>query len=80
MCIRDSAQTALKQSVRDYLLKPIDRAALNESLAKMVREIETERRKNLAFQDIQNERKEEMAKIRNMLVYDLVHELSLIHI
>ena len=61
------AQTALKQSVRDYLLKPIDRAALNESLAKMVREIETERRKNLAFQDIQNERKEEMAKIRNML-------------
>ena len=71
------AQTALKQSVRDYLLKPIDRAALNESLAKMVREIETERRKNLAFQDIQNERKEEMAKIRNMLVYDLVHERSI---
>lgn len=71
------AQTALKQSVRDYLLKPIDRAALNESLAKMVREIEMERRKNLAFQDIQNERKEEMAKIRNMLVYDLVHERSI---
>lgn len=71
------AQTALKHSVSDYLLKPIDKAALNESLAKMVREIETERRKNMAFQDIQNERKEEMIKIRSMLVYDLAHEREL---
>ena len=71
------AQNALKQGVSDYLLKPINKDALNESLAKMVHQIETERRTDMAFQDIQNERREELIKLRNMLLHDLCHDRSL---
>ena len=38
------AQNALKQGVSDYLLKPINKDALNESLTKMVNQIETARK------------------------------------
>ena len=68
------AQNALKQGVSDYLLKPINKEALNESLAKMVTEIENNRKNDLVFQDIQNERREELIKLRNMLIYDLEHD------
>ena len=71
------AQNALKQGVSDYLLKPINKDALNESLAKMVHQIENERRTDMAFQDIQNERREELIKLRNMLLHDLCHDRSL---
>ena len=43
------AQNALKQGVSDYLLKPINKEALNESLAKMVTEIENNRKMILYF-------------------------------
>ena len=43
------AQNALKQGVSDYLLKPINKDALNESLTKMVNQIETARRTDMAF-------------------------------
>ena len=71
------AQNALKQGVSDYLLKPINKDALNESLTKMVNQIETARRTDMAFQDIQNERREELIKLRNMLLHDLCHDRSL---
>lgn len=43
------AQNALKQGVSDYLLKPINKDALNESLTKMVNQIETARRTDMAY-------------------------------
>lgn len=73
----EHAQNALKHSVSDYLLKPINKEALNESLAKMVDEIMDARRTDMAFKDIQNERREEMVKLRNMLIYDLRHDRAL---
>ena len=71
------AQNALKQGVSDYLLKPINKDALNESLAKMVAKIEAEKRVNLAFEDFQNERREEMIKSRKMLFHDLKVDRSM---
>ena len=71
------AQNAIKQGCSEYLLKPINKAALNEALAKMVAQIEASRKNNLAFQDFQNERKEEMIKIRNMLIQNLLHDKTL---
>ena len=71
------AQNALKQGVSDYLLKPINKDALNESLAKMVNQIEAARKTDMAFQDIQNERREELIKLRNMLLHDLKHDRAL---
>ena len=71
------AQNALKQGVSDYLLKPINKDALNESLAKMVTQIESERRTTIAFQDFQNEQREEMLKSRKMLFHDLKYDKSL---
>lgn len=71
------AQNALKQGVSDYLLKPINKDALNESLAKMVKQIEDARMTDMAFRDIQNERREEMLKLRNMLLHDLKYDRSL---
>ena len=71
------AQTAIKNGVNDYLLKPINREALNESLEKMASEIESERRLHSAFSNIQRERKEEADKIRNMLIPDLLRNTEL---
>ena len=71
------AQNALKQGVSDYILKPINKDALNESLAKMVKQIEIARRTDMAFQDIQNERREELLKLRKMLLHDLKYDRSL---
>ena len=71
------AQNALKQGVSDYLLKPINKDALNESLAKMVAQIESRRKVNLAMQDFQNERREEMLKFRKMLFHDLKADRSI---
>lgn len=71
------AQTAIKSGVNDYLLKPINKEALNEALEKMVLEIENKRRINSAFYNIQKERKEEMDKIRNMLALDFIRSTEL---
>ena len=40
----------------------------------MVNQIETARKTDMAFQDIQNERREELIKLRNMLLHDLNHD------
>jgi len=69
----DYAQTALKLGVKDYLLKPINKEALNDSLEKMIEEIRTERKSNQILYDIRREHEEEISKIRNMLILDLIH-------
>lgn len=71
------AQQALKQGVNDYLLKPINREALNEALAKMVGQIETEQKNHLAIHDFQREREQEVTKLRKVLVKDLLDNRSL---
>lgn len=71
------AQQALKQGVNDYLLKPINREALNEALSKMVGQIETEQKNHLAIHDFQREREEEVTKLRKVLVKDLLDSRSL---
>lgn len=71
------AQNALKQGVSDYLLKPINKEALNESLAKMAAEVMKAHQENSAFQEIQNERKEELIKLRERLLQDLNYDRSI---
>lgn len=68
------AQNALKQGVSDYLLKPINKDALNEALAKMASEVRKLREESL---DIQNERKEELIKLRNLIFQDMNYDRSL---
>lgn len=68
------AQNALKQGVSDYLLKPINKDALNEALAKMAGEVRKVRQENV---DIQNERKEELIKLRTRIFQDISYDRTL---
>lgn len=66
------AQTALKQGVSDYLLKPINKEALNVALAKMVAEIQTAKRADQELRSIQNEYKEKRKRLRSLIFRDLL--------
>lgn len=68
------AQNALKQGVSDYLLKPINKDALNEALEKMAGEVRKNRQEST---DIQNERKEELIKLRTRIFQDMNYDRSL---
>ncbi len=59
------AQMALKYEVKDYLLKPINQDALNESLLKIKQQIEEERQKN-------REKEDNITKLRSALITDLL--------
>lgn len=59
------AQMAMKYEVKDYLLKPINQDALNESLLGIKQQIEEERQKNKEMED-------SITKLRSALVTDLL--------
>lgn len=69
------AQNALKQGVSDYLLKPINKDALNESLAKMAAEVKKLRQKS---ENIQNVHREELVKLRTRIFLDMDHDRSIV--
>lgn len=66
------AQAAVKFGVKDYLLKPINKKALNDSLEKIAGQIETDRKTNITIQDIQREHKDAIYKIRSIMISDLL--------
>lgn len=59
------AQMAMKYEVKDYLLKPINQDALNESLLGIKQQIEEERQKN-------REKEDSITKLRSALITDLL--------
>ena len=71
------AQNALKYGVNDYLLKPISRQALNESLQSLCCQIQKEKEQNRILEDSSREREEELSRIRRTLLNDLINVQSL---
>lgn len=72
------AQNALKYGVNDYLLKPISRQALNESLQSLCCQIQKEKEQNRILEDSSREREEELSRIRRTLLSDLINVQSLV--
>lgn len=62
------AQSAIKSGVSDYLLKPINKNALNETLHRLVEELNSEREETTIIKNIQNELQEQIGKNREMLL------------
>lgn len=67
------AQTALKYGVNDYLLKPISRQGLNDSLRTLCAQILKEREQSRIQEESSQEREEELSRIRKTLLSDLIN-------
>ena len=65
------AQRALKDGVNDYLLKPINKVALNEAVERLAGMIRSERQ-NRAAMDASVERMESIHRLRSALISDLL--------
>ena len=65
------AQQALKDGVNDYLLKPINKKALNEAVARLAGMIQSERRDRAAM-DASVERMASIQRLRGALISDLL--------
>lgn len=62
------AQTAIKAGVSDYLLKPINKNALNETLQRLVEELNSAKKETTIIENIQNELQEQIGKTRSTLL------------
>ncbi len=74
------AQTAIEYGVKGYLLKPINRQELNETLQKQAEEIRRQTEEKRVIQGIVEENEQAVKRIRERLVTDLraggVHALT----
>jgi len=66
------AQKALKYGVTDYLIKPINEEALNESLSKIKEQLEEEWQKDSDYEIIRREHDDNISKLRSALLADLL--------
>lgn len=66
------AQTAIKYGVGDYLLKPINRQQLNDTLNKMRIELETAHQQEQRQEDEAKSRASDIERVKKMLVQDLI--------
>lgn len=67
----DYAQQALRNGVGEYLLKPINREALNRTLEKMADAIRERQRNDSAMQSIQAAGREDWGRLRRQTAADL---------
>ena len=70
------ARRAIRYACMDYLLKPISRQALNESLQSLCCQIQKEKEQNRILEDSSREREEELSRIRRTLLNDLINVQS----
>jgi len=68
----DYAQTAIRFGVGEYLLKPINRGALNHSLEKMVERCRARLRKETDIETLRESRDDDRQQLRQKLVIDLL--------
>ena len=68
----DYAQTAIRYGVGEYLLKPINRDALNHSLEKMVARCQRRLKKETDMETLLESRDDDRQKLRQKLAYDLL--------
>jgi len=68
----DYAQTAIRYGVGEYLLKPINRDALNHSLEKMIERLNTRRRKDTDIESLLTGRMDDQQQLRAKLVADML--------
>lgn len=68
----DYAQTAIRFGVGEYLLKPINRDALNHSLGKMVERCRTRQRKETDIETLRERRDDDRQQLRLKLIADLL--------
>ena len=66
------AQTALKYGVYDYLLKPINKEELCETLQKIKVKIEEMRQEEAAHEDTKRHQKEDARKLRQLMIERLL--------
>ncbi len=62
------AQTAIEYGVKGYLLKPINRAELNDTLRKITEDIRKEKRRTSEVQIIREENEEAVRRARSTLI------------
>lgn len=68
----DYAQTAIRFGVGEYLLKPINRGALNHSLEKMVERCCARQRKETDMETLREHRDDDRQQLRLKLIADLL--------
>ncbi len=71
------AQTAIEYGVKGYLLKPINRSELNETLRKLTEDIRKEKRRSSEVQVIREENEEAVRRARSTLVGSLIMNPSM---
>ncbi len=68
----DYAQTAIHYGVGEYLLKPINRDALNHSLEKMIKRVNSRRRKETDIEYLLTGRMDDQQQLRAKLIADML--------
>lgn len=68
----DYAQTAIRFGVGEYLLKPINREALNRSLAKMAERCHARMRQQTDIESLRERRDDDRQQLRAKLIADLL--------
>ena len=68
----DYAQTAIRFGVGEYLLKPINREALNHSLEKMVERCRARQRKETDIESLLERQDDDRQQLRQKLIADLL--------
>ncbi|MDQ0874468.1 two-component system response regulator YesN [Paenibacillus sp. V4I3] len=66
------AQTAIKNNICDYLLKPVSDKELIERVSSVVQTIRTERESNNAYQRAMKAMRDHLPRLRGELLYDLL--------
>ncbi len=68
----DYAQTAIQYGVGEYLLKPVNKEALNNTLAKMGQRCEARQKETLAIENLRLDSQDERVRRRDGLIPDLL--------
>ncbi len=68
----DYAQTAIQYGVGEYLLKPINKEALNSTLEKMGRRCRARKKTETDMKSLRLSREDDRERLRNNLIWDLL--------